>query len=342
MKVAVCGFGYWAVNVVRALCRLLPPGGIRVAEPVPERREAAERSFPGVRAEAGLEPALGDPAVGAVFVCVPSGMHFETASRALDAGKSVFVEKPFTTNARDAALLFERARANSRVAYPGHVFLHTRLFDHLREVLQSGELGALRYAVSLRASLGPRAREDVKVVWDYLIHDVYIFNRLLGGPPLNVSARGRAYLREGVEDVSFALLEYPGGFLINCYTSWHAPEKIRSLLLVGSQAMLQHAGTDGDPVRHFRAGFAPHAGRDPHGNAGLRLFDEGVRAVPLGPGEEPLQREISAFLKLAAEKRQPDWVERHVVEVAATLEAIDKSISLGGAQVEVAAQGVSR
>lgn len=335
MKCAIFGFGYWAPNVVRALGRLVGYPNLLIVDSSPQRQAAAATACPGARISGSPEEAFADPSYECLFVCTPSATHLSLARRALESGRHVFVEKPFTTNLADARTLLHLAREKKRIAFPGHVHLHTPLFDFLRRTLQEGTLGTPRFARSEKASLGPRVREDVNIVWDYLIHDVYTFHDLLGGPPKRVWAQGAAYLRPGIEDVVFAVLEYPGPFLIELYSSWYAPEKTRSLLLVGARGMLEYREGSPQPLRLFQRGYRPYAGVDRHGNQNLELFDEGCRAITLEQQEEPLVREVRTFLDAARSGTGGAVWERHILEVASTLETIDTSIRQGGIPLPV-------
>lgn len=335
MKTAVLGFGYWAPNIVRSLIGLTAVEDVLIIEPATHRRSAAESQFAGVRTSATLQTALDDQRIEAVFICTPARTHFEVGMQVLRAGKSAFIEKPFASSTSEALGLFATAREHSRVVYPGHIFLHTSYFLTLQALLRRGELGELRYGMANRASLGPRAREDISATWDYLIHDVYILNALLDGPPLTVTARGAPYLRASTADVTFAVLEYPKQLLINLYSSWYAPEKMRSLLLVGSEAMVDYDEFRPERWRLFARGYQTKEGTDSHGNVGLKLYDHGVRSIPEPVGEEPLKREISAFLKQVERKQQPPWVENHVLQVTQTLEAIDESMAAHGQPIRL-------
>lgn len=330
MKTAVLGFGYWAPNLIRALVTLCKVEDVLVVESACHRRSAAEVQFPGIRTASRVGEALDNPRIESVFICTPARTHFEIGDQVLRAGKNAFIEKPFVTSSTDARRLFKTAHQRSLVVYPGHIFLHSPYFLTLKALLAQQALGDLRYAVARRASLGPRAREDINATWDYLIHDVYVFNALLGGAPLSVSARGGAYLRPGREDVCFAVLEYPNDFLISLYSSWYAPQKARSLLLVGSEGMLDYDEGREEKWRVFDRGYRPHHGSDRHGNLGLELFDRGVRTLACEPGEEPLRRELRTFLACVDQRRQPPEIEPHVLQVTETIEAINASMSAGG------------
>ena len=94
-----------------------------VADPTPQRRALAERAGLGTveRNEALFE----DPSIDAILVATPTSMHFDHASAALRAGKHVMVEKPMTTDLRQAKQLVEDARQGGRAL---SVF-HNRRWD---------------------------------------------------------------------------------------------------------------------------------------------------------------------------------------------------------------------
>lgn len=323
--VVVVGFGYWAPNIVRALVRVLGAQRVRVVDTILARQAAAAEQFPGIRVGGDLDAQLADPAVRAVFLCTPSATHHGLGLRALQAGKHLFAEKPLVTRGAHADELHHVARANGLVVFPGHVYLHTPFFAALQRVVAERRLGELRFVEARRYHHGPRAREDVSAAWDVTIHDVYILDALLGVAPVRVSARGGAYLRAGVDDAVFAILEYPDGLLVSLFGSWYGPEKVRALLVVGSDAMLEYREGEADPMRIHRKGFAPHQGLDAKGNADLRHFDHGVERVALPVMEEPLVTEVSRFLDACAQPGDAAAMRDHVLRVTRTLEAIERS-----------------
>lgn len=115
---------------------------------LPERGERFLKEFPGARFYTDSEAFLRDPEMELVAVVVRSQEHIEYARRALEAGKYVFLEKPFGFSEDDADSLI---RLDEK--YPGKLFFrHNRRFEsafnHIREIIASGILGTV-YEIKL-------------------------------------------------------------------------------------------------------------------------------------------------------------------------------------------------
>jgi UDP-2-acetamido-3-amino-2,3-dideoxy-glucuronate N-acetyltransferase len=177
-------------------------------------------------------------------------------------------------------------------------------------------------------------RDEVNVVWDYLIHDAYIVPHLLGRAPLAVRADGGSWLQPGVADVVFATLDFGDGTLAHLQSSWYYPVKARRMVIVGSQRMALW-DEDADPkLTLYERGYAPHDGVDRWGNQGLRLYDDGAEGVPLET-IEPLRAECQHFLECIANEEEPVASSRQAMETLRLLEAIDTSLAQRGAQVKI-------
>ena len=102
--------------------------------------------------------------------------------KALENGKHVFVEKPFTSNAPQAEELIELAARKKLTIMVDHTFLFTGAVRKIRELTESGALGDLYYYDSLRVNLG-LFQHDVSVLWDLAPHDLSIMDHLIKGEP---------------------------------------------------------------------------------------------------------------------------------------------------------------
>ena len=94
----------------------------------------------------------------------------------------------------------------------------------------------MHYLYSQRLNLGT-VREDENALWNFAPHDISTILYLLGKEPVDVSARGQSYLRNGVEDVVFLTLNFDDNSMANIHVSWLDPHKVRKLTVVGSSKM---------------------------------------------------------------------------------------------------------
>ena len=203
-----------------------------------ERRAFVERNFPKTAAIESCDSVLNDPEVKAVVIATPAGTHFALAKLALAAGKHVFVEKPLATKASEVDELEKCAAGRNLVVMAGHTFIYNSAVRYVKQLIDAGELGEIRYIYSQRLNLG-RIRADIDALWNFAPHDISIIQYWLGNPePVSISRQGMAYMQDGIDDVVFLSLEYPGKIIANIHVSWLDPQKVRKMIVVGSRKMV--------------------------------------------------------------------------------------------------------
>ena len=334
VRVAVLGYGYWGPNIVRTLLDL-PDAELAVCCDASAARLSEARDRFAVPVTDDWQAVLADPRIDAVVVATPARTHREVALACLAHDKHALVEKPFATSVADAETMYEAALRRGLVLEAGHIFLHNPSVLALQREAARGSLGELRTAFAVRVSHGPRARNDVDVTFDCMVHDLYILRELLG-PAIEVSASGASFLTPGIADTASARISHANGAAAFCYASWYEPVKTRRMTLVGSRAMAEYDDLRSDePVRIMRRGYEPIEGIDSFGNQGLRLFADGERA-PVIASEEPLRRELAAFVESVRGPRgEPSVSPESVLAVTRALEAIGRSMRNDGAPERV-------
>jgi len=235
---AQLGCGYWGPNLLRNFS-VLPDCAVKyVVDKSPERRAFVERNFPRTSAVESCERVLDDPEIDAVVIATPAETHFDLAKQALHAGKHIFVEKPLATRATEVDELAKLAAERNLVVMAGHTFIYNAAVRYVKQLIDAGELGEIRYIYSQRLNLG-RIRADIDALWNFAPHDISIIQYWLGDPePLSVSRQGMAYMQEGIDDVVFLNLEYPRKIIANIHVSWLDPQKVRKMIIVGSRKMV--------------------------------------------------------------------------------------------------------
>jgi predicted dehydrogenase len=335
--VAILGCGYWGMNYVRVISELPDSWVAVVCDPRTNRLDEVCRRFPGLAVTTDVAEALEVTGVEAVVVCTEAQTHRHVAGLALDAGKHVLVEKPLTTNTRDAVELIGLADAKQRVLLVGHTFIYNAGIRKLKEYIDGGALGDIYYVYSRRTSLGP-IRHDVNAVWDLAPHDVAIFNYLLDGPPTWVSAVGVKALRNSREDVGFVSLGFADGVVGHVHVSWADANKVREVVVVGSDRRVVF--NDLDPlerVRVFDKGVKPVRADEPtsFGEYQFLLRDGDISSPAMG-AVEPLKHVCGHFLHCVRRGEKPATDGWQGADVVRVMEAIDCSVAQRGAPVRVA------
>lgn len=250
MEVGVVGFGYWGRNIVRNLLRCPEVERLYVYDRDPAAVQAACRLFPGVRAASGLDEMLANTKLEAVFVVTPPESHFNLGLKVLQAGRHLYLEKPFVTSTRDALELMETADKRKLTLMSGLTFLYSPPVRLIKQVIDRGEIGEIAYISFRRINLGIHQR-SVNVLWDLLPHDLSMIMHWLG--PQAKMTGGRSFLKTSVgrlPDVGFVFLEFSDGTAVEGLVSWLSPRKIRETIIVGREKMLVY--NDSEPEEKIK------------------------------------------------------------------------------------------
>lgn len=335
INIAVIGCGHWGPNHIRNF-NSFPGSKVVAAADLDEIRLInVSETFPGIRIERNYRQVLEAPEVDAVVIATPSSTHYTIVQDALRAGKHVLCEKPLCETGAEAEELSALARTCDRLLMIGHVFLFNGGISKIKELLNTQELGALHYLSAVRTNLGP-IRDQVNVAYDLATHDISIFNWLIGSEPESVTATGASFLQPGIEDVVFISLKYPGNVFASIHTSWLNPKKVRQLTVVGSQKMVTWDDLDiHAPVAIYDKGANVTQDYRNYGEfLRISLWEGDVR-LPKLQLEEPLKKQARYFLQAIMDGKLECSDSVFAIGVVRVLEAVRKSLELGGSSVEV-------
>jgi predicted dehydrogenase len=318
-KIGVVGLGYWGPNLARnfdelgalgALCDL--DGGVR---------ERFAGRYPHVRVLADYDELLGDETLDGVVVATPVPTHYELSKRALEAGKSLLVEKPPAMRASEMDELVSLARASSLVLMPGHLLLYHPGVQKLKQLIEGGELGEVLCVYGNRQNLG-KIRKDENALWSLGVHDLSVVLYLLDEEPSEATAHGRDFLNEGVEDVVFCYLRFPSGRIAHMHLSWLDPHKMRRITVVGREKMVVFD----DMELEQKVTIYDKAPESAPTSYGEWLTRTGDVFSPKISNDEPLKLECQAFLELLDGRGDGRKVAEDGLKVVRTLERLQASL----------------
>jgi predicted dehydrogenase len=324
----VVGYGYWGPNIVRNVVERPEFRLMGLCELDEGRIDDFRRRHPGVWVERDLDTALADPRVEAVAIATPPHTHYNLVRRALEAGKHVLVEKPLARIADEAAELVALADELGQVLMPGHTFVYSPSVNKVRDLIRDDTLGEIYFITSSRMNLGLYQQDGV--VLDLAPHDLSILLHWLGKPLVEVTANGRSVFQEGVHETAFMTMRFEGGTQANVQVSWLAPRKMRQMVVVGSQRMVQYEDTAADnSVRIYDRGLDFS---EPPANFGeYRLtYRTGDMVAPRIEAAEPLGLELRDFASAIREGTTPVSNSKLGLEIVLGLEALEKSLHANG------------
>jgi predicted dehydrogenase len=326
---AVVGYGYWGPNLARNIAECPQLRLEAVCDLDPANLRLVRQRHPDARATPELDALLVDPAIEAVVIATAPQTHFALAKRALQAGKHVLVEKPLATRLEDAHELAALAAEGDRVLMPGHTFIYSPAVNTVRELIRDGVVGDVHFITSSRMNLGKYNGDGV--VCDLAPHDLSILLYWLEQPVVEVAVSGSSVLRRGVPETAFLTLTFARGQTANVQISWLAPRKLRQMIVVGSQRMVQYDDTASDePVRIYDRGMDILPPTPANFGEHQLIYRTGDVVIPRVEPQEPLRLELEDFAHAIRSGEEPRSSLALGIEVVAAVELAEASLRAGG------------
>lgn len=332
MNIGIIGYGYWGPNLLRNFYANKNCNVKLVSDLREERLELIKNGFPNVKVTTIYEDIIEDKGIDAIVIATPVDTHFTIAIRALERNKHIWVEKPFTATSEQANELIKTAERKKLNIFVDHTFIYTGAVQKIKEIVEKGELGVIKYFDSVRINLGLFQR-DVNVIWDLAPHDLSIMNYVLKKKPTAVCANGIANYYEH-ENVAHISVYFEEDCFAHFHVNWTSPVKVRKMILGGDKKMLVF-----DDLENFEK---------------IKIYDTGVELknkeeiykmlVEYRTGDmhspkvnqtEALSLGVKEFLESIEEKRKPLTNGEDGLKVVRILEAAEKSIKERGRIIEL-------
>jgi len=224
IKIGVVGCGYWGPNLIRNF-RSLPDCQLKlICDVSPPRLAHMKKLYPEVRGTMDYAHLLNGAGLDAVVIATAVHMHYPMAKASLLAGKHTFIEKPMATSSAQCSELIGLARKKGLVLMIGHTFLYSPAVRKIKEIVDQGDIGEIRYLCARRLNLG-LFQKDINVAWDLAPHDLSIVLHIMNENPVTVNCRGSAHITPGVEDVATMCLTFQKQRSAIIQSSWLDPER---------------------------------------------------------------------------------------------------------------------
>jgi predicted dehydrogenase len=332
IRVGVIGYGYWGPNIVRNLQGLDSAQVVAICDRSLAAQKRALRAYPCGEVISDANEILRSPDVDAVAIITPVWTHFELAKEALENGKHVFVEKPFTPSSDQAEELIELAEKKNLRIMVDHTFLFTGAVKKIRQLIDQGELGDLYYYDSMRVNLG-LFQHDIDVIWDLGPHDLSIMDYLIHKEPEAIVATGETHLN-GHADVAFITVYFPQRTIAHINVNWLSPVKIRTTLIGGEKKMVVWNDLEADEkIKIYDKGV--QIGSREGVYELLVSYRSGDMWVPKIEQTEALKVELAYFLECIEKDQTPVNDGVAGLRVVKMLEAAGESLKLRGETVPV-------
>jgi len=335
-KIGVVGCGYWGPNLIRNF-RSLPECSMKVMCDLSEDRLKHLRSlYPEVEGDTDFEHLLNGAHLDAIVVATSVKLHFPMAKASLLAGKHTLIEKPLACSTAECEELIAIARKQGLVLMVGHTFLYSAPVRKIKEIVDRGDIGEIRYIAARRLNLG-LFQKDINVAWDLAPHDLSIIQYIMQEKPHSINCRGAAHVTPGIEDVTSMSLQFSKDRSAMIHSSWLDPRKIRDMTIVGNKRMIVY--DDLAPQEKIKI-FDIRVDRPPHYDTFAEFqyaYHYGDMYSPYIKQDEPLKTECQHFLDCIRDKVTPLTSGTNGLEVVQILEASSASLKKDGAPVDLTA-----
>lgn len=331
MKIGVIGLGYWGPNLVRNFLSNKSITKVVGCDKCEERLKSIKSKFPAMETTTNYKDLLeGD--IDAIAIALPVDMHYKFAKEALNAGKHIWVEKPFTSKVSQAEELIKIAEAKNLKIFIDHTFLYTGAVKKIKELVVSGELGEIIYFDSVRVNLG-LFQHDVNVIWDLAPHDLSIMQYIIPDKKISgVTACGISNYYEQENLAQMSLHFQDQSCFAHFHVNWTSPVKIRKMIIAGKKKMLVYDDMENsEKIKIYDSSVNVSSAESLHET--LVQYRTGDMCSPKLEQIEALSSAVSEFVNCIINDRLPLTNAYDGLEVVKILEASDASIKNTGAFV---------
>jgi len=330
INVGVIGYGYWGPNIVRNFNAVPGSKVTCVCDVDAKTLEHVSRDYPHMSVTGDFGTVLSDPEISVAAIVTPVSTHYDLAKRALENGKHVFVEKPFTQTPSQAEELIHLAEQKALKIMVDHTFLFSGSVTKIKELIDKGELGSVYYYDSTRINLG-LFQKDVNVIWDLAPHDFAIMLHVLPDRPEAVRVFSKSHVNH-MDDVAHILVYFANNLMAHFNVNWLSPVKIRTTMIGGDKRMLLWNDIMPDEkIRIYDRGVNVKTREDMHDL--MINYRSGDMWSPKIDLREALFAEISHFIECIVEDKRNTSDGKTGLEVVRLLHACEKSMKNNGGLV---------
>jgi predicted dehydrogenase len=330
VRIGVIGYGYWGPNIVR---NFLAADGAKVeavCDNNPATLKKLASSNPTITTVTSSDEIISSPSIDAVAIVTPVSTHYALAKKALENGKHIFIEKPFTDSVAHAEELVNLAEKKNLVIMVDHTFLFTGAVRKIKQLIKEKTLGKIYYYDSTRVNLG-LFQHDINVIWDLAPHDFAILNYVIADQPVAVTACGRAHIN-GHEDIAYITVFFSSNLIAHINVNWLSPVKVRNTLIGGEKKMLVWNDiTDDEKIKVYDKGIDVTTKEGIYDL--LVNYRSGDIWTPKLENLEALKQETAYFVECVTTSTKPHNDGLAGLQVVRLLDACDQSLRQNGKTV---------
>ncbi|MGB1243413.1 MAG: Gfo/Idh/MocA family protein [Chitinophagales bacterium] len=326
LKIGVFGVGHLGKIHVKLLQNIEHYQVVGFFDPNNSNAEKISKEF-GIKRFTDFNELIA--AIDVADIVTPTVTHFDVASKAIEAGKHIFIEKPLASNMLEAKQLVEMVKAKGVKAQVGHVERFNPAFLAVKEI----ELKPMFIETHRLALFNPRGT-DVSVVLDLMIHDIDVILSIVDSKVKAIHASGVAIVSK-TPDIANARIEFENGCVANVTASRLSLKNMRKTRIFQPNAYLSIDFLD-KKSEIVRLSDSPTSGI---GSFELNMGDErGKKYILFEKSDAPpvnsIQMELTLFAESILQNKQEEVTIEdgyNAMEIAYRIsDEIDKRITDNG------------
>ncbi len=332
MKVGVIGLGYWGPNLVRNFLVHKDVKKVVACDIRENRLQIIKEKLPAAELSKDCVSLI-DGDLDIIVISTPVDTHYELAKKSLEAGKHIWVEKPFTSTSSEAKELIEIADRKNLKIFVDHTFIYNGAVIKIKELINKNELGNIIYFDSERINLGLFQR-DVNVIWDLAPHDLSVMSYLLSNHNAKALVANGIANFKGKENLAHICIYFEDNCFAHFHVNWVSPVKIRRIIVGGDKKMLVYDDMENfEKIKVYDSGVEFKSTESIH--EALVQYRIGDMFSPKVNQTEALALGTQEFISAITENRQPLTSGKDGLSVIKLLEAADISLANMGQIVEL-------
>lgn len=251
--------------------------------------------------------------IDGIIIATPASTHFNISKDLLLKGYNILIEKPFTTNYKDAVTLKEIHESINSVVMVAHIYLYNPAFIKTCAVLK--KIGEIKYLECEGSNWAP-IRKDVSALWDWAPHDISMCLEILKEDPVEIQAWGVSILKP-LKKNAFDTVYIRLGFTHNVQAFIRlgilSPIKKRKVTIIGSRSSVIFDDTK---------------------DRKIQLFNNTGTVYPSYSDNKPLFMEIMEFADCIKTKKNPRSDLYLALRVSKIIHYVEQSIENKGIAIK--------
>src|SRR3989344_5526229 len=299
LRVAVIGAGNMGKHHIRNYSEMPTSELVAISDTNTERKELAEKY--GCKFYTSYIEMLENEDIDAVSVVVPSKLHHEVSLEVINRGKHLLVEKPIAETVKEAESIINAAKEKKVKLMIGHLERFNPVIRKVKEIIDSGSLGEVVSIIARRVGGYPQNIKEDNVLTDLAVHDIDIFNYLLGKEPKSVHCHNANAMNSSRTNTAEILINYGGTGCVS-QVNWITPVKVRSIALTGTLGYLEIDNIKQELKLYTNGKFGPDF--ESYEEFLKTSTSTQIEEIKIDK-EEPLRNELESFINSISNDTKP-------------------------------------